>query len=110
VGQLLAFGFIWVLFVLVYRYLPPRRIPWRTALTAATFTGILFEGTKYLFSWYVTNAANITTVYGGLTAAAILFFWIYYGSIVFILGGEVAQVYTMHRTRRLHTSNGLPSP
>jgi uncharacterized BrkB/YihY/UPF0761 family membrane protein len=30
----------------------------------------------------------------------VLFFWIYYGSIVFILGGEVAQVYTMRRASR----------
>jgi len=103
--QLLAFGSIWVLFLLVYRYFPPRKIPWRTALTAATFTGVLFEVTKYLFSWYVTSAANFSTVYGGLTSAAILFFWIYYGAIVFILGGEVAQVYTMSRTRRLHASS-----
>ncbi len=55
-ARLLAFGSIWVLFLLIYRYLPPRRIPWRTALTAATFTGVLFEATKYLFSWYVTSA------------------------------------------------------
>ena len=105
VAQLLAFGFIWTLFLLVYRFFPPRRIPWRAALTAATFTGVLFEVTKYLFSWYVTNAANFGTVYGGLTSAAVFFFWIYYGAIVFILGGEVAQVYTMNRTRRLHASN-----
>ncbi|MGD2124213.1 MAG: YihY/virulence factor BrkB family protein [Gemmatimonadota bacterium] len=105
VAQILAFGFIWTLFLLVYRFFPPRRIPWRTALTAATFTGVLFEITKYLFSWYVTNAANFRTVYGGLASAAVFFFWIYYGAIVFILGGEVAQVYTMNRTRRLHASN-----
>jgi membrane protein len=108
-AQALAFGFIWALFLLIYRYLPPRRIPWRTALTAATFTGVLFEATKYLFSWYVTNAANFTTVYGGLTSAAILFFWIYYGAVVFILGGEVAQVSTMSRIRRLHAENALPN-
>jgi len=103
-ARLLAFGFIWVLFLLVYRFFPPRKIPWRTALTAATFTGVLFEATKYLFSWYVTNHANFSTVYGGLTSAAILFFWIYYGAVVFILGGEMAQVYTMSRVRRLHAS------
>jgi membrane protein len=102
VAQLLAFGSIWTLFLLIYRYLPPRRIPWRTALTAATFTGVLFEVTKALFSWYVTSVASFSSVYGGLASAAILFFWIYYGSVVFILGGEVAQVYTMHRTRKLH--------
>ena len=107
-AQLLAFGSIWVLFLLVYRYFPPRRIPWRTALTAATFTGVLFEITKYLLSWYLTTAANFGTVYGGLTSLAILFFWIYYGAIVFILGGEVAQVYTMSRTRRLHATSPVP--
>ena len=103
-AQLLAFAIIWILFLLVYRYFPPRKIPWRTALTAATFTGVLFEVSKYLFSWYVTNAASFSSVFGGLTGAAILFFWIYYGAVVFILGGEVAQVYTMSRTRRLHAS------
>jgi len=108
VAQLLAFFSIWALFLLIYRYFPPRRIPWRTALTAATFTGVLFEGAKYLFSWYVTNAASFSTVYGGFTSVAILFFWIYYGAIVFILGGEVAQVYTMNRTRRLHASSPPP--
>ncbi len=103
-AQLLAFGSIWGLFLLIYRYFPPRRIPWRTAIVAATFTGVLFEVAKHLFSWYVTSLADYRTVYGGLTSVAILFFWIYYGSIVFILGGEVAQVYAVTRTRRLHAA------
>lgn len=107
-AMLLAFGSIWVLFLVIYRFLPPRRVPWRTAFWAATFTGVLFETAKYLFSWYVTNAANFSTVYGGLTALAILFFWIYYGAIVFILGGEVSQVLTMSRTRDLHSRSPVP--
>ena len=103
-AQILAFSSIWVLFLLVYRYFPPRKIPWRTAMVAATFTGILFEVAKYLFSWYVTSLADYRSVYGGLTSVAILFFWIYYGSIVFILGGEVAQVYAVNRTRHRHAA------
>lgn len=106
-AQLLAFGSIYVLFILIYRYFPPRRIPWRTALTAATFTAVLFEVSKVLFSWYVTNLADFRSTYGGLTSAAVLFFWIYYGAVVFILGGEVAQVYTMSRVRRLHAEGAL---
>jgi membrane protein len=103
-AQLLAFGSIYVLFILIYRYFPPRRIPWRTALTAATFTGIFFEVSKAVFSWYFTNVASFRSVYGGLASAAVLFFWIYYGAIVFILGGEIAQVYAMNRVRRLHAA------
>lgn len=107
-AQILAFGSIYVLFILIYRYFPPRRIPWRTALTAATFTAVLFELSKVLFSWYVTNVASFSSIYGGLTSVVVLFFWIYYGAIVFILGGEVAQVYAMSRVRRLHAASPVP--
>jgi len=104
----LAFGSIYVLFILIYRYFPPRRVPWRTALTAATVTSVFYELSKAVFSWYVTNVASFASVYGGLASVAVLFFWIYYGAIVFILGGEVAQVYTMSRVRRLHAASPGP--
>jgi len=29
-----------------------------------------------------------------------LIFWIYYSALVFVLGGEVGQVYATYRTRR----------
>lgn len=102
-GQGLALGSVWVLFLLLYRWIPSRRIPWRTVMVAATFTALLFEGMKLAFSWYVTSVANYGTAYGNLATVAILILWIHYGSIVFILGGEVAQVYTMRRVWRMRT-------
>src|SRR5690606_20225395 len=36
-AQVLAYAFIFLMFVLIYRYLPARRIPWRIAMVAATF-------------------------------------------------------------------------
>lgn len=100
-GWILSFGSIWVLFLLVYRYLLIRRIPWRTALVAATFMGVIHELMKGGFSLYATGWADFRTAFGNLATAAILFIWIYYESVVFILGGEVGQVYTMNRVRRI---------
>jgi len=100
-GLLLSFASIWVLFLLIYRYLLVRRIPWRTALVAATFTGVIHEVMKALFSWYATGLADFRSAFGNLATLAVLFVWIYYESLVFILGGEVAQVYTMNRVRRV---------
>lgn len=102
-GQVLALVSVWMLFLLLYRWVPARRIPWRTVLVAATFTAVMFEGMKLAFSWYVTSVANYGSTYGNLATVAILFLWIHYGSIVFILGGEVAQVYTMRRVWRMKT-------
>lgn len=99
-AQLVAFGFIFLMFLLIYRYLPARRIPWRVALVAASFTGIVWELLKGSFAWYVANIANYQTTYGNLATIVVLVFWIYYSSVVFILGGEVAQVYELNRIRR----------
>jgi membrane protein len=99
-GQLLAFGFIFLMFALMYRYLPARRTPWRIALIAATFTALVWEVLKAAFAWYVANVADYTSTYGYLATLIILVFWIYYSAVVFILGGEVGQVYELMRTRR----------
>ncbi len=93
----LAFASIWVLFLLIYRYLPARRIPWRTAIIAATVMAVAYEVLKGAFSLYVTRVADYTTTYGNLATLAVLFFWVYYASIAFILAGEIAQVSTMRR-------------
>ena len=98
-AQLIAFGFIWLMFLMIYRYLPPRRIGWRTVIIAATFTSVLYELMKQGFSLYA-QVADYGSVYGNLTFLLILIFWIYYASVVFILGGQVAQVATMQRIRK----------
>ncbi len=99
-ARLAAFATLWVMFLLIYRYLPPRRTRWKTSLTAATFTAALFEVLKLAFSWYVTRVANYGSTYGNIATFVVLVVWIYYSSIVFILGGEVAQVGAMRAVRR----------
>ena len=98
--QLIAFITIWVMFFLVYRYLPPRRIRWSTAATAATFTALLGELLKFAFSWYVTGVADFRSAWGNIATFVILVLWVYYMSIIFILGGEFAQVISMQRIRK----------
>lgn len=100
-AHLVAFVSIWVLFLGIYRYLPARWIPWKAALIAATFTALVHELLITGFGWYVTQVANYRTTYGNLVTLAVLFFWIYYEALGFILGGEVAQVWTMRRARRV---------
>lgn len=99
-AQGLAFGFIFLMFVLIYRYLPARRIPWRIALVSATFSAAVFELLKSAFALYVSYVASYRTAYGALGTIVVLVFWIYYSSAVFVLGGEVGQIYETYRIRR----------
>ena len=98
-AQLIGFLSLWVMFLMIYRYLPPRRISWRTVLIAATFTAVIFELMKQGFSYY-SQVADYSSVYGNLQFLLILILWIYYASVVFILGGEVGQVASMQRIRK----------
>lgn len=98
-ARLLAFGFILLAFVLIYRFLPLRRTPWRIALVAATFTSVVWEMLKGAFAWHVSTA-DYRTTYGTLATLVLLVLWVYYSAFVFVLGGEVGQVYDLMRRRR----------
>ena len=97
----IALASIWLLLLLAYRYMPARPIPWKTAMIAATFTSLAHESLKFGFSWYATDVANYGSTLGNLTTVGVLFFWIYYECLVFLLGGEVAQVYQMRQESRV---------
>ena len=85
----------------LYKFLPVRRIRVKTALVAATFSGLLFELAKLVFGAYIRSFNPGSLYTGTIAAAVIVVFWVYYAAIVFILGGEVAQVYDLRRVRRL---------
>jgi membrane protein len=97
---LVSFLSIWFMFVLIYRYLPARRIQWRTALISATFTALMFELMKEGFAWYFRNYGGYASTYQGLASIAIVVIYVYYTAIAFILGGEVGQVAALRRIRR----------
>ncbi|HUX32439.1 MAG TPA: YihY/virulence factor BrkB family protein [Gemmatimonadaceae bacterium] len=100
-GRLVAFGFLAVMFFAIYRYLPARRIRWQSALVASLFTSMLFELAKHMFSVVITHVDAESVYTGTVAAIVIVVVWVYYSAIVFILGGEVGQVYELRRTRRL---------
>lgn len=100
VGLLTAFFFIYVMFLLIYKFVPARQLSWRTASVAALFAAAGFELLKWGFGWYVTNYADFSRVFFTLTTVVVVVITLYYGAILFLLGGEVAQVYQMRRTMR----------
>ena len=101
IGRTLAFAFITMMFFALYKYLPIRKVRTRTALLAAIFSGALFEIAKYVFRLVILSL-NPQSIYSGTIAAlVIIVVWVYYAALIFLIGGEVGQVYELRRTRRL---------
>ncbi len=101
VGYLVSFVSAWVLFFLLYWYLPARKIPFRSSAVGATFTAVAYELLKLGFTWYVTSVANYSNLFGSIGVVVILLLWIYYSSAVFILGGQIARVHEVRRHARM---------
>ncbi len=100
-GRGLAFVFIALMFFALYKFLPVRRVKARTAWVAAAFTSFAFEAARTVFSYYTAkfNPASMYTT--TLAAIIVVIVWFYYAAVIFILGGEVGQVFELRRVRRL---------
>ncbi|HVE78976.1 MAG TPA: YihY/virulence factor BrkB family protein [Gemmatimonadaceae bacterium] len=99
-GRTIAFVFVTTMFWALYKFLPIRRVRTTTALLAATFTSVLFELARNFFMAYVGRFNPASLYSGTLYAVVIVVVWVYFAALIFILGGEVAQVYELRRVRR----------
>jgi membrane protein len=98
--HLVATAILAVMFFSLYKFLPIRRVRTKTAWVAALFTTVMFELAKLVFTLYVSSF-NPSSLYTGTVAAiVVVVFWVYYAALLFILGGEVGQVYELRRTRK----------
>ena len=95
-----AFSFIFLLFFLIYKFVPAARINWHTAAIAALFSAIGFELLKVGFGWYLTNVVDYSRVFYAFATLVVIVIAFYYASVIFILGGEVATVLETQRVMR----------
>jgi membrane protein len=100
IGRLLVFVFIALMFFALYKFLPIRKVRMSTAWIAALFAAFLLEIAKFAFRW-VLLGMNPQSIYTStLAALVIVVVWVYYAALIFLVGGEVGQVYELRRMRQ----------
>jgi len=77
----------------LYRFSPVSTLRDRSLLIGAVVTVALFELAKQAFAWYVEFAQGHIGLYGVLGAFLFFFLWLYYASLIFVLGAEVGWVF-----------------
>lgn len=110
IGFSYLFGVIWniiryiiillsmiLIFALMYRYIPSRRLRWKEVIPGAIFATIGWVMVSVGFAFYVNNFGNYSRVYGSIGAVIVLLTWLYLTSIIIIIGGEINAAIAFNR-------------
>jgi membrane protein len=89
---LISFGFITLLFAMIYKFLPDVEIQWQDVSTGAALTSILFTIGKILIGLYL-GSSGVTSIYGAAGSLITVLLWVYYSSLIFLFGAEFTEVY-----------------
>jgi membrane protein len=101
IGRTIAFALLALMFFALYKFLPIRRVRTSTAWVAALFTSFMFELARTIFTTYATVFTPQSIYSGTLISLIFVVIWCYYAALIFLLGGEVGQVFELRRIRRL---------
>ena len=109
VGQalnfVLSFVVIALLFAAIFKVLPDARIDWRDVWVGAVATAIFFVVGKFLIGLYI-GQSNPGSAFGAAGALAVLLVWIYYASLIVLLGAEFTQAWMKLHGRAIEPEQG----
>lgn len=88
----ITFTFLLATFILIYRYLPNRRLPFKNLMPGAIFAALGWVGVSWLFAYYVNNFATYEKVYGSLGSIFALIVWLDLSALVILFGGEIIAI------------------
>lgn len=82
-----------ILFFLIYKIIPSRKVTTKAALLGAIYASGLWEVAKLVFDIYIKNYANFQKIYGPFGTLVVMFFWFYYSAFILIMGAEIGSNY-----------------
>ncbi|MCR4662575.1 MAG: YihY/virulence factor BrkB family protein [Endomicrobiaceae bacterium] len=84
-----TFALIFILAAINYYVLPAKKVKIKTIIPGSLFFTVFWLLGSWLFSIYINNFGSYNKVYGSIAAFAILMIWLYFTSIIILVGGEI---------------------
>ncbi|MBS1550453.1 MAG: YihY/virulence factor BrkB family protein [Bacteroidetes bacterium] len=88
------------LFYVLYAYVPHWKFHRKVVIFSSAVAAIFFEALKFLFSVYILKIANYGRIYGTYATIVISIFYIYYLSVIFVVGAELGQIYNLRNNSK----------
>jgi len=84
-GVVVPAAAVFLVFVLLYRYLPHHRPGWRAALLGGGAAALAHQGVQVGLDWYLSGAVDFTSVYGSASAVFAFLFSVYLSASAFVI-------------------------
>jgi membrane protein len=94
-----------ILLGLIYRILPDAEIEWRDVVLGAVITALLIDVGKWAIGEYL-GRTGVATAYGAAGSVVLILLWVYYASLILLIGAEFTHVHTLE----FHEAERPPSP
>lgn len=89
-----------VMFAMIFRTLPDARIAWNDAIAGAVLSAVMLAAGRELMELYL-GLDVLAAAYGGAGSLVVLLLWVYYGSLLLLLGAEFTQGLARSRDRQI---------
>jgi len=78
--------------LVLYRFVPSRRLPFRDALVGAAATGLMTAGIAVASSYVFDAVLEMSSIFGSITTVFVFLYSVYLHACALLLGAEIARV------------------
>lgn len=105
IDGVVSLGLLTLVLALIYRVVPDAVVDWRDAWFGALMTGALVAVGNLVFGLYL-GSESVVSAYGAAGTLAMVLLWIYYMSLIVLLGGELVHVFAAIHGRDVRPTRG----
>ncbi len=95
-------------FVILYRFLPNTKVPFKPACIGGFVGGIGWLLVQAIYVKIQIGVARYNAIYGSFATIPLVLLWLYVGWLVFLAGAEVA--YAIHVSKKYHPGRSFYLP
>ena len=86
----LPYGMMWIVFLVLYIFMPNTKVNFRSALLAAVVAGTTYQVVQWFYIAFQIGVTRYSAIYGGFAALPLFIMWVQVSWVVVLLGAEIA--------------------
>jgi membrane protein len=100
INFIFSFMVVCFIFALMFKVLPDAKVKWKDVWMGAVVTAVLFNIGKFIIG-IILGSTEIASTYGAAGSLAAILLWVFYSTVILLLGAEFTYVYSRLKGRTI---------